>query len=208
MVLPVVIITSCNDSQSSANLAVSLLNKKLAACVTEIPEALSRYYWQGKLEEQKEIILMIKTLDSLVENIYKEFKTLHPYETPEFVICKTDGFESSYSKWIKEVTLTLFFLGLTCFTYQTSLFADQDLSQEREEQLENSKDTHHDNLELDPRLPPVLPGEEIIRNGKRIKVWSSAGSVSVATPPAPGETPLIPNIPIIVDKGDKLRDRE
>jgi len=60
---------------------------------------------------------------------------------------------------------------------------------------------------LDQRLPPVLPGEEVERGGKKMKIWSSAGSPSSNPAPQAAQAPQAPQIgSVIVDQRDRDRD--
>ena len=64
---------------------------------------------------------------------------------------------------------------------------------------------HESAASFDKRLPPVLPGEEIVRDGKSMKVWSSSGPVVVADAPDPSHTPgqqLPAGVGVIVDQRD------
>lgn len=67
----------------------------------------------------------------------------------------------------------------------------------------NSGVEHESSASFDKRLPPVLPGEEITKNGKTMKVWSSSGPVVVSEAPEPWKTPaqqLPSGIGVVVDQ--------
>lgn len=79
-----------------------------------------------------------------------------------------------------------------------------------------SDDTARQSATHDLRLPPVLPGEEVERGGKRMRVWSSAGAVDASPPPTPGQrltpplapttalsSPTLDGLGVIVDRRDK-----
>mmetsp|Transcript_708 Transcript_708/g.1855 ORF Transcript_708/g.1855 Transcript_708/m.1855 type:complete len:157 (+) Transcript_708:60-530(+) len=94
-------------SKEVANkLADALVHEKLAACVNVIPGIQSTYLWEGKVERDEELLLMIKTRSSLTTQVAKFVEKNHGYDVPE-VICTevTDGLPA-YLKWVAESTKT------------------------------------------------------------------------------------------------------
>ena len=98
----VVAMTTCRDKKEATLIARTVLEKRLAACVSIIEDVVSSYWWNGKIEEAKEVILLIKTKKSAVENLRKKILILHTYKTPEFIVLPIvdGGFE--YLKWIEK----------------------------------------------------------------------------------------------------------
>ena len=92
-------------SEEVANkIAESLLENKLIACVNIIPGVTSRYWWNGKIESDTELLLMIKTRSNLSEKIIANVKANHPYDTPEVIFASiTDG-NPQYLQWILNST--------------------------------------------------------------------------------------------------------
>ncbi len=85
-------------------LATHLIEEKLAACVNIIPSATSIYIWKGKLEQDEEAILFIKTTTACVDRLSARLKALHPYDVPEIIslqIKDTEG-NPAYLSWIKD----------------------------------------------------------------------------------------------------------
>ncbi len=95
---------NCPDLQSAEQIATALLEKRQAACVNIMPPQLSLYRWQGKLERQQEVMLLIKAPQALFSAISQTICQLHPYTVPEIIALQvTQAFEP-YLNWINEET--------------------------------------------------------------------------------------------------------
>jgi periplasmic divalent cation tolerance protein len=79
---PVLVLTTVGASFDARALARTLVEAKLAACVNIIDRVQSVYRWQGKVEEDAEQLLIIKTADARVEALREELFRLHPYDVP------------------------------------------------------------------------------------------------------------------------------
>lgn len=95
-----VFITAPNKEEA-AQLAEMLLEKYLAACVQILPEMESIYRWQGRIERQPEVLLIVKTTGGKFEELEKEVRERHSYETPEIVAFPLTNGSSAYLEWIK-----------------------------------------------------------------------------------------------------------
>ncbi|MGB9823546.1 MAG: divalent-cation tolerance protein CutA [Candidatus Hydrothermia bacterium] len=97
------VITTTNNEEVAKKIAQILLEKKLAGCVQIIGPINSLYWWKGKIEEDKEFLIFIKSSKSLYKEIEKEIKAVHNYEVPE-ILCQSilDG-NPDYLSWLKSV---------------------------------------------------------------------------------------------------------
>jgi periplasmic divalent cation tolerance protein len=95
----VVLITTANTEEAS-RLAEMLVGQRLAACVQILPEIESVYRWQGKVERQKEILLIAKTVKSKFEELEREVRAIHSYETPEIVAWPLLAGSLPYLEWL------------------------------------------------------------------------------------------------------------
>ncbi|CAI4227402.1 unnamed protein product [Auanema sp. JU1783] len=102
-ILRVVYITVPNENVANT-LARSFVEKKLAACVNIVSNVKSVYEWEGKLSEDNELLLIVKTQQSHLESLQEELKQNHPYEVPEFVALPIDYASEPYGKWMLEQT--------------------------------------------------------------------------------------------------------
>ena len=87
------------DLERAKNFAEILLQKKLAACVQFTPIE-SMYFWRGKIENNHEILLSIKTKNSLLKSIEKIIKKHHDYEIPQMLSIQVDQGSKPYLNWI------------------------------------------------------------------------------------------------------------
>jgi periplasmic divalent cation tolerance protein len=94
-----VFITAANGEEA-ARLAEMLVEKRLAACVQILPEMESIYRWQGKIERQKEVLLIAKTVSSTFAELESEVRALHSYETPEIVAFPLTAGSRPYLDWL------------------------------------------------------------------------------------------------------------
>ena len=100
----VVVFITADSEKTSAAIAKSLLSKRLAACVNELPGVVSRYWWKGSLETSREILLTVKTKRSMVKRIIAETKKVHPYDVPEIISIEIQEGNADYLKWIDNET--------------------------------------------------------------------------------------------------------
>ena len=99
------VLTTCNSSETSSLIAETLISNKLAACVNIIKGVESVYQWQGKIEHDKEILLIIKTRESLFSQVEQTIQELHSYELPEIIAVPIKTGEKNYLNWIQSATL-------------------------------------------------------------------------------------------------------
>jgi len=102
--LSLVLITA-PDQEVARELARELVAKKIAACVNILPGVLSIYFWEQALQEDQEVLLLVKTRQGLLEEeLIPLIHELHPYDLPEIISLPIGGGSSSYLKWIREET--------------------------------------------------------------------------------------------------------
>ena len=77
-----------------------LVEHRLAACVQILPEMESVYRWQGKIERQKEVLLIAKTTKSRFEELERKVRAIHSYETPEIVALPLTAGSPPYLEWL------------------------------------------------------------------------------------------------------------
>ncbi len=90
------------NMEQGKKIAQALVMEKLAACVNIIPQIYSIYRWKGKIEEDNEILLLIKTNEAKSENIVTKIQELHTYETPECIGFRILKGNPNYLQWISD----------------------------------------------------------------------------------------------------------
>jgi periplasmic divalent cation tolerance protein len=101
-----IVLVSCPDTNSKS-IATSVINAQLAACVNIIPKVESIYFWEGKLCEDNECLLIIKTTSSCLIKLTELIKELHPYEIPEIISLPIENGYNPYLNWIHSSCKTL-----------------------------------------------------------------------------------------------------
>ncbi len=96
--------TTCPDVATATRLARTLVDERLAACVTRLDGAHSTYRWQGEISEDTEIQLLIKTTGSRLDAAIARVQALHPYELPECIAVETRAGLPAYLDWIRAQT--------------------------------------------------------------------------------------------------------
>lgn len=97
---PLLALSTAADEASAAALARHLLEERLAACINIVPGMRSMYWWQGRIEESAECLLLIKTTAARWPALKARLPQLHAYDVPELVATEiTDGLEP-YLRWL------------------------------------------------------------------------------------------------------------
>ena len=99
---PVVVLSALGAPPDAERIARALVEERLAACVNVVPGVLSIYRWKGNVEQEAELILVIKTLGERVEALKARLVELHPYELPEVVVIPIAGGHAPYLAWLEE----------------------------------------------------------------------------------------------------------
>ena len=85
----------------AVTLGRTLVEEGLAACVNVLPPMESVYRWQGSVHQDAERQLVIKTRAERLDALQGRFKTLHPYEVPEFLVLPVSAGSDSYLDWVR-----------------------------------------------------------------------------------------------------------
>jgi len=101
---PVLIYTTFASLEDAKAVGAALVEARLAACVNMFPGMISLYQWEGVREEANEIAMIIKTRESLTEQVLAETKRLHPYEVPALLVLPVEGGSAEYCAWIVSET--------------------------------------------------------------------------------------------------------
>jgi periplasmic divalent cation tolerance protein len=97
---PVIVLSSISGSFDVAPLARDLVERRLAACVNVVEKMRSIYRWKGKVNDETEQLLIIKTIEEKVDLLRDALFAAHPYEVPEFVVLHIDDLSDAYRVWL------------------------------------------------------------------------------------------------------------
>ena len=93
------------DPDTAHELARTLVEERLAACVNVVPGLRSLYRWQGKVHEDAEALLLLKTTAVRYQALQERLRALHPYELPEIVAVPVSAGLPAYLEWVAAQTL-------------------------------------------------------------------------------------------------------
>ncbi|TPX47481.1 hypothetical protein SeMB42_g03305 [Synchytrium endobioticum] len=100
--MSVVLLSTVPSVDVGRNIGRKLLESKLIACVNIVPAVTSLYWWDGKINEDNESLLILKTSKALVEQVTSQIKSHHPYEVPEVISLPVEDGNDAYLKWISD----------------------------------------------------------------------------------------------------------
>jgi periplasmic divalent cation tolerance protein len=98
------VFTTAPDEDVAETLARTLVEERLAACVNLIPGARSIYRWEGALQDDSEVVLVIKSHRNRTQALAARINDLHPYELPEVLVLPVSGGSERYLDWIATET--------------------------------------------------------------------------------------------------------
>jgi periplasmic divalent cation tolerance protein len=100
----IVVLVTFGSEEEALKIANTLVEEHLAACVNLVSPIRSIYRWEGKIWDEKEWLLIIKTQKQRFEELEKKVKSLHSYAIPEIISFPITEASSTYLNWIKENT--------------------------------------------------------------------------------------------------------
>ncbi len=95
-----VVFVTVPDQPTGLELARTLVRERLAACVNILPGVRSIYSWEGSIEDDSELLLIIKTGAGSLEKLTQRVIELHPYDEPEVLSLPVDGGSRGYLDWV------------------------------------------------------------------------------------------------------------
>jgi periplasmic divalent cation tolerance protein len=101
---PIVVLVTCGSEEEALKIANALVEEHLAACVNLVSPIRSIYRWEGKIWDEKEWLLIIKTQKHRVGELEIRVKSLHSYSVPEIISLPITEGSSAYLNWIRENT--------------------------------------------------------------------------------------------------------
>ena len=100
----VVIFTTCGSEEEALRIANALVEECLAGCVNVASPVRSIYRWEGKIRDEREWLLVIKTGRERFEELERRIKSLHSYSVPEIICLPILEGSLPYLEWLEEAT--------------------------------------------------------------------------------------------------------
>ena len=95
--------TTLEDEESASQLARSVVEAKLAACV-QLTHIRSTFSWEGKVEDAAEVLIVMKTRADVYERLQQFICDNHPYDVPEILQIPVTGGYGPYLSWVNDHT--------------------------------------------------------------------------------------------------------
>ncbi|MDC0335371.1 divalent-cation tolerance protein CutA [Pseudodesulfovibrio sp.] len=99
-----IVYMTCETKDEAESIGAVLVERRLAACVNILPGMQSMYWWEGKVEQAQEVVLIAKTMTSLVDELTQAVKAMHSYDVPCVVAMPLEGGNPDFLAWIREET--------------------------------------------------------------------------------------------------------
>jgi len=99
-----VVLTTLASSDDAAAFVRALVERRLIACGTILPPARSVYRWEGKIADESEAVVLLKTRSAALQPLKAAFQELHPYKVPELLALPVASGLEPYLAWISDET--------------------------------------------------------------------------------------------------------
>jgi periplasmic divalent cation tolerance protein len=100
----IVVFITAPGEEEAARIAHALVEARLAGCVNIVKGIRSIYRWQGKIEDEREVLMIAKTRRERFGALLKKVKELHPYTVPEVIAFPIIEGSGDYLHWLEEAT--------------------------------------------------------------------------------------------------------
>ena len=98
-----IVLTTVPNTEEAEALANAIVEARLAACVQILPKITSVYVWEGKLQKEAELLLLIKTLPDKWNELRDFITANHSYDVPEIVAVDAEKVSEPYQTWLNDV---------------------------------------------------------------------------------------------------------
>ena len=96
------ILTTHDDLVQARELARYLVEQRAAACVNILPQLESVFHWENEVQTENEILLLIKTTETKVEQVKAILEERHRYDVPEIIVFNGEVLHQPYMDWVRE----------------------------------------------------------------------------------------------------------
>jgi periplasmic divalent cation tolerance protein len=97
------VMTSVGTEQQAVEISEELISRRLATCINIVPCLRSIYRWKGKVCEDTEYLLLIKTPERLFDDVSAAIREFHSYELPEILALPVSAAEANFHQWVLQM---------------------------------------------------------------------------------------------------------
>lgn len=99
-----VCLVTAPDEETAARIGRVFVEEALAACVNLVPGLRSLYRWEGRVEDEGEVLMIVKTRRARLAELEARLAEVHPYDTPELLALPVEGGAPAYLAWLAAAT--------------------------------------------------------------------------------------------------------
>lgn len=96
----IIVVMTSQNRQEAANIVRKLLEERLIACANIFNSVHSLFWWKGKIEEEDEVLVLMKSQQTLFKKLSERIKEIHSYDLPEILALPIAGGSPLYLKWM------------------------------------------------------------------------------------------------------------
>jgi len=96
------ILLTAPDVDVAERVGRALVEERLAACANIVPGVVSLFRWEGEVQREAEVLVIVKTTDERVEDVRARVVELHPYQVPEVLVLPVVAGHAPYLDWVRE----------------------------------------------------------------------------------------------------------
>ena len=96
----VIVFSMCASKEEAKRIARGLVEERLAACVNLVDGVVSIYQWKGGVQEDLEVMLVVKTRRDLLARLQERLASMHSYEVPEAIAIQVVDGLPAYLEWL------------------------------------------------------------------------------------------------------------
>ena len=97
----VVVFVTCPSVSVATRLAKTLVSRRLIACANIVPSVTSFFWWDGKVDRAREVLLFLKTTRAVEARLRRAVRSLHPYDVPEVIALPIVAGHPPYLRWVR-----------------------------------------------------------------------------------------------------------
>ena len=101
----IVVLVTFKNIEEARTVTQQLLKKRLVACCNLISSVESSFWWEGKIQRERETLAMIKTKKTKFDSVLREVKAKHSYQVPEILVLPVLKGNPDYLQWIHQVVI-------------------------------------------------------------------------------------------------------
>src|SRR5581483_5511780 len=98
-----IVLSTAGSREEAEKIGNALVERRLAACVNIVPQVRSIYWWEDKVEQAEELLLIIKTSAEKFASVRDAIRELHSYDLPECLCLGVEDGSAGYLAWIEKM---------------------------------------------------------------------------------------------------------